>query len=265
MKRRVLVVLPVLLAAFAAEAAAQENISARARRWRTLIDGDFRADDNSLPGSSVDLRDSLDLEDEVDIDDFGAALPFPSLGRINVQYWTGSYEGDSILTQSVNFAGTTFGLGTPVETELEWQVGTFLFEYAPGGTSLLGMGGNVTMQFGAKHLRVKATMESAGGSEEFEVEGFIPVVGFRSRFGLASFLQFEIEANFLPLETYEIQGISGTMYDGSVTALATFSSLHAGLGYRWFQLDIKDDRTDVDSSEADLEIKGFFAEAGIRF
>src|SRR5262245_25837283 len=85
-----------------------EAFGVHVRRWRTSIDGDFRADSGGITGTDYDLRATGDMSETEDLNDVGVTFNFPGLGKLNLQAWQGTYKGETTLTQDVTLGGATF-------------------------------------------------------------------------------------------------------------------------------------------------------------
>lgn len=261
MARSIPVVALVLLAA--AQGWAQDTLGARLRQWRAEIEGDFQADDNLVPGSDINLHSQLNLEDEADMTDIGVLFGLPGIGRINFQYFFGEFDGDATLSNDITFGGTTFVGGTNVSSSMEWKVMTIMIESGVPGAGLTGA--TTGMGIGIKYFDFDLEISGSGVAEKGNVKGIVPVVGARARYPLTAFLFLEAELNGLFISSIASGGIEATILDASVALQAGWKSFYGGVGWRVFQMAGKDDRADVDEIEVDIELQGFFFEAGIRF
>ena len=253
----------ILGLSFAADAWAQgEGLGVRARRWRSRIDGDFQADNSLLAGTNFDLRATADMDEEIDINDFGASFAFPGLGKVNLQFWEGSFWGETTLGQDVVLDGTTFTGGTPVDTTLDCKVGSILFEYSSRPPAMFA-GNAFAFQTGLKSINIKGEFESALDRQESAVKGYLPALGMHGRITVGQYLSVEVEANALFAEAFEMSGLSGTFYDAAVSGQFTMSGFYAGLGYRWFRIEAEDERGG-DKTQVDASIQGAFLEIGYK-
>jgi hypothetical protein len=252
---------------FAGEAWAQaEQLMGRYRRWRAELDGDFRSSDNGLAGSEVDVHGNADLSEEQDLNELAAKLVLPMVGQVNLQYFFGAFEGDSTLSTDVTFGTAAFTAGTPVEAETEWKIWSILWEYGPGGGPAQGnpMTG-FALQAGFKYVDIHLELASAALSEDATVKGWLPAFGVHYRQAVMRWAAVEIEVNSLFTDLFSYGGLDGTYLDAAVQVQVVYSGFYAGIGHRWFRIDVTDDKTDADETAADLKLDGFFIEVGIKY
>jgi hypothetical protein len=240
-----------------------ESVSARARRWRAEIDGSFRADDLGVAGTSLSIADDMGLDEQADINDIGLSFNAGGVGKINLQYWWGAFEGDTTLTNTANFAGLTYPAGSVVSSQFDWKVWTLVFEYAVPGPGL-GAGSTLLAQAGFKYVSLIAEFDSPGLSAEAKFKGISPCIGFRGGMQLSTWLTLEGEVNGFFIKSVN-GGVDGTMWDLSVSAQAKFTLLYGAVGYRLLKMDASDTKSNVDTIESKLDIQGIFFEVGVKF
>src|SRR5688572_25697696 len=146
MKLPALAAMLVLTAGFGAEAFAQDGMLVlKARRWQAEMDGTLQVDDDGIAGTEIDFQDTFGIEDKEDFNELHLTIGF--LGKMNLQYLTGKFEGSDTVTQDVRFGDVVFTVGTEVDTKVEfdlytalWQIGVTLPVF-PGVS--VGLGGQV--------------------------------------------------------------------------------------------------------------------------
>ena len=245
-------------------AQAPETFRARGRLWRATIDGTIQADDLGIGGTGIDLSSDLSQDDQINIDDITAIITLRGFGKINAQYWWGKWDADTVIPNNFTYAGANYTAGTLVSSKLDWQVWTFVFEYAVPGPGLTGGSSSLFAQGGFRYLGMEATISDAGQSNSARLKGLCPCLGFRGSMGLSQWLTVEAETNGSFVRSLS-GGIDGTMWDASVALTAKFTMLYGGVGYRLLKMDMNDNRSNVDLFRASLEIKGIFFEVGIKF
>jgi hypothetical protein len=267
MRRLLPVVAAFTVLAWAEEAWAQagpETLKARGRRWRAQMDGDMSSDNLGLAGTDFDLSSDANLdEDEPDINDIGLIFGMGSIGRINLQYWWGEFQGSDTLTRDIFFGGSIFNSGVQLDTKVEWKVWSVLFEYMMPGPGLMGAS-MLYGQAGFKQISMEAELVGGGVGAESDFEGLCPAVGFRGSMMLSTWITLEAEVNGFFMKSLS-GGIEGTMWDVSVSAVAKLGPAYGGVGYRILTMDATDDDADVEKFEVDIEIKGIFIEVGVKF
>lgn len=239
--------------------------AARYRFWQGEFSGNFRADDNNLQGTEVDVRKTLDIEEEENLSALSIWFGTSILGRVYLDYWDGTYEGDKILTEDVTYASTTFFTGENVHTKMEWKAITALYLYditvpvVPGLSDL-----SLSVGIGLKFIRVHGKLSRPGFDESATARAPVPVVGGAATISVTEHFTAQIEASGFHVESWE--GVAtGSLWDVTAALRGHFAPAFVGVGYRWFGVRLQDERTDIDKVQADLLIEGAFVEVGVNF
>jgi len=260
--------LAALVALLAAtEAFAQDGmIVGKARRWRAEISGNVEADDSGSDGSNVDLKSTFGLDNEEDFDEFHVTMGLPLIGRFNLQFLEGGFDGSRTVTNDFTFAGTTYTASTQISTELDFKVYTLLWQFGASTPGVIGADVGAGFIAGLKYFEVDAVVqESSGGQrEEMELKAPIPVFGAYFRMNLAKFLAIEVQAHGLKVPDSFGQEVKGLLYDGTIALDAKIGPLFGGIGYRLFHFEVEGDDGSIEAT-ADLDMKGIFFEVGISF
>ena len=248
-----------------ADSAIPGKMGLRYRFWQANFQGNLRADDNSIQGTTVDIDETLGIEKEENISIISAWIGLSGAGRIFVDWLDGTYEGDMILANDVTFAGTLFTAGTDVHSKLEWRslTGLYLFDMPmspdAGFTQL-----DLSFGAGVKFLRLSGRLTTPGLNESGTFKAPFPVFAGAARLSLGQHMAVELEAHGMHVESWE--GVAtGTIYDVSLSAQVRYNMFFGGIGYRWVGVEIEDERTDIDKAQADLELEGIFGEVGVTF
>ncbi|HEX7901182.1 MAG TPA: hypothetical protein VF950_25715 [Planctomycetota bacterium] len=251
-----------LLLALTAGIPQDEIIGGRWREWKAAITGRLQGEGDLLPGSNIDVDDTLGYDRE-NAHEIQLYLNIPVLGRFYAGYWWVNFNGEEILERTITFADRAFTAGTAIDSELELDMYYLTYEF---GFPSLPLGGDdlrldLGVQFGVRALLVEGTIESALFTAEDSGGVGIPVLGVHGALQVTPFLRAELE----------IAGMAASYGDSSLSYLEAFGEivgqfgpLFAGVGYKWCNLDMKDDRGDVDF-EVDLTLEGFYLTAGVRF
>ncbi len=244
--------------------APESSYRVRGRSWRAEIDGTIDADNLGIDGTGIDLSGDLAQDDTLNINDISGMVNLRGVGKINVQYWWGKWDADVVIPTTFTWAGSSYTAGSQVSSELDWQVWTFVFEYAVPGPGLTGGTSSLAAQGGFRYLGMEATISDAGQSNSARLKGLCPCIGFRGSMQLAQWLTIEAETNGSFVRSLS-GGIDGTMWDVAVGVTAKFSMVYGGVGYRIIKMDMNDNRSNVDLFTASLEVKGLFFEVGLKF
>ncbi|WP_353661575.1 TIGR04219 family outer membrane beta-barrel protein [Hydrogenimonas sp. SS33] len=207
---------------------------------------------NDVPDdqSKVDADDDLNLDTETDLY-VRAKLehPVPILPNIRLAYVKTESEGDGTISRDFTFGDITVGVSDKIHSEasLKNYDATFYYELLDNDTVGLDLG--ITARYLDGY--VKVTDKTTGESDSHDIDFVVPMVYAGARIALP----------FLEGLSVGAEG-SGITYDGSTLfdiqgdLRYTFGmGLGAEAGYRWQKVKLDD----VDDSDADIDIKGFYA------
>ncbi len=248
-KNLILLSMTIFLVIAALPAAAMD-LGVRAYYWMPGLDGDMNYDS----GSNLDLEDDLGMDKEsypmVDI--------FAGVGNHHLlfTYYKADYSGSEKLKQEIEFGGTTFPDGANVDSNLEYKVMDFAYQWDAidlenvlAGTSL-GLVGKV------KYMDItSAKVEGGGESEEVDISGPIPMLGANLHVGILADI---IEARF-QVTGMGYSGNSVVEFFGDISYTPfPFMGIHAG--YRSFAVNV-----DVDDLDANFTTAGPYGAITIGF
>jgi len=235
---------------FAAVPSAAMDLGVRAYYWMPGLDGDM----------NYDSGDKLDLEDDLGIDkeSYPVVDIFAGFGNHHLlfTYYKADYSGREKLKDTIEFGGTEFPVGANVDSELEYTVMDFAYQWDAidlenvlAGTSL-GLVGKV------KYMDItSAKLEGGGEREEVDVSGPIPMLGANLHVGILADI---IEARF-QVTGMGYSGNSVVEYFGDISYTPfPFVGIHAG--YRSFAFNV-----DVDDLDANFTTAGPYGAITIGF
>ena len=265
MKHPALVAALVVVAGFGAEAYAQDGMLVlKARRWQAEIDGTLQVDSDSIAGTEVDFQDTFGLDDEESFNELHLTIGF--LGKVNLQYLTVTIEGSETVSQDIQFGDVVFTVGTTVDTKVEFDLYTAMWQFGatlpvlPGFLSV-GLGA----QAGLKYLDIAAeSHDGFGNEEEGELQAPVPVVGVYARATVSRFatIDFQIHGIRIP-DNWGLDG-EATFFDATLALDLNIAFVFAGVGYRMLHLDVDFDDGDNEFN-TDFDVEGLFFEVGVGF
>lgn len=255
------------MAAFvmAAGMGAQDDYAGlRSRVWDGAPRGTLRADGASQTGTEIDLTTDLDVDDRQPLYNGVAWVGLPGLGRLYLDFGWGLTEADEVLARDVVYGGITFPAGQEVHTEIEWRSLTTLFEYHVSlpvgeGAGKLRLG----LRSGTFYARIQSELGSSAEESSAAVNAVVPIFGGSAELYLGQAFSIEAEGRVTHIESFG--SLSVTLYDLSVAVRGGYGGIYGAIGYRWFAIDVEDDRGEVDEIALDVKSKGFFVELGFRF
>lgn len=248
------------------DAVAQDGtLAAKVRRWMADIKGDISVDGSGLDGTSIDVDSTLGLNDQESFDEIHVTMGLPIIGKFNFQYLRGGYEGSNTLTSDITFGGTTFTASSQVDTRLDFETYTLLWSFGATTPGAIGSDVGAGAIAGLKYLDIQADVHDQSGlSEDADVNAPIPVIGAYVRVNLLKFLSVEAQVHGIKYFDTFNTGLTGTFYDATIVADLKFSGLFAGVGYRLYHFDVEYENGD-DEAEVEIDLTGFFFEAGFSF
>lgn len=235
---------------FAAATSAAVELGIRGYYWMPGLDGDI----------NYESEDTLDLDDDLGMDSESYPMVeiFAGFGdhHLIFTYYKADYSGSERINQEIKFGDSTYPAGTNVDSELEYKVMDFAYQWDAidlenilAGTSL-GLVGKV------KYLDItSAKVEGGGESEEVDIAGPIPMVGANLHIGILADI---IEARFQVTGIgYGGNSVVEFLGDISYTPFP-FVGIHAG--YRSFAVDV-----DVDDLKSNFTTAGPYGALTISF
>ncbi len=290
MSRRSLAVAAVLVLAGASDAFAQnrygygtdrgqqqaqgpggDGLAMRYRYWMATLDGDVESEDTGVTASELGLDSTLGMDDKEMVNDIALWLPnLPLLGKLHVEYWWADFKGTSVINSDVGFSGRTFTAGSTLNSDMHWKVWSFMWEYTAQGPQLGSLAGfpgtsGITGQFGVRYIVADTDISDGVNNASAEMNAWVfPVIGTHASMNFGTFLSLNLQISGMQL--FGMSDLDGLHFDLQAWVAVHISSFHAGAGYRWFKLDVKDDSPKgTDELDLDLYVEGFFFEAGFRF
>jgi hypothetical protein len=240
-----------LLVLLAADRTVAQIVDLEGRYWFADLDASARVESNSIPGTRLDLGQDLDVDD-ANVPELRLTFSTGLNSKLRLAYLQGDFDGQTTLSQGIQFAGTTFGANTRVDTDLDLYYGRigwiWQFPLVPGVFKL----GPV---FEVKGVVIDATMRSSGQRESALVAIPFPTVGAMLNFTPISALDIFAEVSGMTF------GSLGHVVDAEVGLRfipIRFVTLSAG--YRVFDV-----RLEHDDDFAKLKLTGPFVGASIRF
>ncbi|MEM7167437.1 MAG: hypothetical protein AAF581_18390 [Planctomycetota bacterium] len=229
------------------------------------LDGTIRFSDEALPGTDIDVVDSLGIDRDEVIAAYRGAVNFGPVS-VEVEYAEAEYTGDAILTEDITFLGETFTVSSDVASKL-----TGLMAGGKVRFGLLGVGsqegkpgvvvgGIVGLQY--MELSAELVSTSLGLRGEDTERVVFPVVGGSVRLdqplGGNAMLFVEADASGMQVSNSDADGtfLDATLHLGLVLReVFTF-----GGGYRFRRVDFE-----IEDDEVDVDVDGPFVFAGLRF
>ena len=246
-------ILSALILLLAPERTIAEIVDVEGRYWFATLDASTKVESGSLPGTRIDVGQDLRVDD-ANLPEVRLTFSTGLNSKLRLTYLQGNFDGATTLSQSIQFAGTTFGASTRVESDLDLYYGrvgwTWQFNAVPG---IFKIGPLLEL----KGVVVDATIRSPGtGLRESTVFPMaFPTVG--GMLSITPIAALEIFA--------EVSGMTFGDFGHVVDAEAGLRFIPVrfvavSAGYRVFDL-----RVSNDDDFAKLKLTGPFVGASFRF
>jgi len=232
------------------------ELGARGYYWWPDFSAKVRVDGNAIVGTTVDAEDDLGMDDE----SYPSVEAFFGLGNhhLSLMYTKADYSGAKNIVGDIVFNGQTYTDTTYVESDLEFQMLDFEYQYDLLDLENILAGFSLGVIAKVKYIEGEARLKAASlGYDESETfKAPVPMLGLGLHVGiLADILEARVKAAGI--------GYSGnTFYDAQADISLTpfpFVDIHAG--YRIMKIDVED----ISDVYADIEFKGPYAGLTISF
>jgi outer membrane protein len=229
----------------------------RGMYWGSTISGNIQTVTNGVSGTVLDVKNDLGMKDE---DVFNGEV-FLKVGNFTfrVAYTPLKFTGDSVLTKSVVFDGTTFPAGVPVSSKLETKMvdGDVQWDLLNPNLGVVSMNLGVFLRLkyvdGSAEISSNNPVLPLSATQDFRLP--IPEVGAAAGIG---FLKDMVRADARACG----MAYSGShLYEGDAfLSVIPFPFLRLQGGYRF--IDLKADENDFRGT---LKIKGPYAGIQVAF
>jgi hypothetical protein len=229
----------------------------RGMYWGSTISGNIQTVTNGVSGTVLDVKNDLGMKDE---DVFNGEV-FLKAGNFTfrVAYTPLKFTGDSVLSKSVVFDGTTFPAGVPVSSKLETKMvdGDVQWDLLNPNLGVVSMNLGVFLRLkyvdGSAEISSNNPVLPLSATQDFRLP--IPEVGAAAGIG---FLKDMVRADARACG----MAYSGShLYEGDAfLSVIPFPFLRLQGGYRF--IDLKADENDFRGT---LKIKGPYAGIQVAF
>ena len=242
-----LVAVMIISAAYPGESNAESFIKVRGLGWDSFISGKIRADKGLITGSSIDLKDNLGIVDSSVVPELEGKVGFLGTSRFIISYSPASYEGRKTISKNLVFSGKTFLASEDLKTQLDFDVVSVIYEFAPlpegVAQPLTSAEPEMGLLLGVKYFHTQAQITSnSTGSVQHETFGLpIPVVGLRIQGRLAENIQLESAGTWMRLKTSatDVDLYWSDLY--GELKLNIVPKIPFGLGYKLTRLSVESD------------------------
>jgi hypothetical protein len=220
-------------------------LKAESKPWKTFefnVGGYLAGVDTSLQvkgkngvGASTDIEDLLGLDSSVLSLRIGASVAMADRHRLHFDYFDVSRHESKTLGRDVEFDGTTYPVGTDVDTHMGLQLFNLTYGYSFFQDSRLDM----AVTFGIHGLRTRLSLDADAlgvtDAEKFFLP--IPLPGFR--------MDVAITPKLWLRQRFEFMWLGIDRYEGLLTDLSfaleyeLFDHVALGFGYNTMRMKLR--------------------------
>ncbi|MFH0888862.1 MAG: hypothetical protein V1871_06605 [Planctomycetota bacterium] len=211
--------------------------------WDSTIDGKIKADNGSLTGTQIDLKDMLGITKSSSVPEFEAKFNFLGTSRLIVSYMPASYEGTKTINQNISIAGKTFIVSERLKTNLDIAIGSVLYESLSFQETPAGAGApdepDLGLLLGVKYFYIdgQITSDNTAITAEKSLGAPIPVIGLRLQETLLEKAQIELTYTIMKIKTSGINVSWSDLY--AELKLNLVKQLTFGVGYKLTKVNLK--------------------------
>jgi hypothetical protein len=173
--------------------------------------------------------------------------------KFNFSYLPLKWDGDTVLTRTIQFSGQTYTAGTRVQSEADLKMfkGGYELDFIVGKFGFLG--GSLDVMVTNVHAQLKAPSLTLDEKEDFTVP--IPMVGLIGRITPIKWVNLTAKVSGLPLGSY------GHAFDAEAyLEINPIKYVGISAGYRYFSF-----LAEYDENKLDFKLDGPFAALKVRF
>ena len=228
------------------------TVELEGRYWRPELDSTVRIVDRGI-GQDFKVVDDLGFEERQDSGEGRLQIKFAKRHKINFSYLPLNWDGDKVLTRTIEFNGQIYPGGTRVQSEMDLKMFKAGYEYDFISGQVGFLGAILEVLVADVHLQLKAPDLAIDEKEDATLP--IPLVGLNTRLYLGKWFALTGKVSGLPAGGY------GYIYDAEGSL--DFNPIrYVGIsaGYRFFGV-----KAENDDDSLDLKLQGPFASVKIRF
>lgn len=221
--------------------------------YLAAVDSRLSVEGSNGVGASIDTEDLLGMDESVLSLRLGASVALAKRHRLHLDFFDLSRSASTTLGQDITFEGTTYPLGTEVDSRLGLQI----FNLTYGYSILLDERVNLALTFGIHGLRTAMRLDADDLGVQESERFFLPIPLPGMRFDVALtpklWLRQRLELLWLGTQTYQ-----GLLTDFSFNVeYALFDHVALGIGYNVvrMKLQMKDDEFPAVSFKGEFDFQ----------
>jgi len=228
------------------------NFELEGRYWKPKLDSTIKIVDDSI-GTDIRLVDDLGFDDKKDFGEARGQIKFFGNHKFNFSYLPLKWDGDKILTETIEFDGQTYTAGTRVQSKLEMKMFKGGYEYDLIANRYGFLGFTIDVLLADTFVQLKAPALAL--DEKYDSTVPIPMIGLSGRVIPIKWVSLTGKISGLPL------GGVGYILDAEASLdINPVKYVGISVGYRFLRMDLE-----YDDNKADFKLDGPFAALKARF
>ncbi len=228
------------------------NLELEGRYWKPRLDSAVKIVESGI-GNEFKLVDDLGFEREKDTGEGRLQIKFWRKHKFNFSFLPLKWEGDKVVTRTIEFSGETYPVGTRVISKLDlnlFKVG-YEYDFVTGQYGFFG----VTFDVLIGNLAIELKAPALAIHEKEEGTAPLPMIGLMGRLYPVKWLNFTGKISGLPVGSY------GHILDAEASLqLNPVKYIGISGGYRYFEI-----RGRYNDNSVDFRLDGPFAALMVRF
>ncbi len=228
------------------------NIEVEGRYWNPKLASTLKVVESGI-GTEFDAVNDLGFDERKGFGEGRLQIKIFNRHKLNFSYLPLKWDGDKVLSRTIQFSGQTYTAGTRVQSEADLKLlkGGYELDFIASKYGFLG--GSLDVMVTNAHVQLKAPSLTLDEKEDFTVP--IPMVGLIARIMPIKWVNLTAKASGLPMGGY------GHAFDAEAyLEINPIKYVGISAGYRYFSF-----LGQYDENKVDFKLDGPFAALKVRF
>jgi hypothetical protein len=224
--------------------------------WNPTVDGIISSEQFGLLGSKIDFVNDLGFE-KTQIKDLRIVLRPSKKAKFRIGYTPIEYVAESNLKRDIIFNGQKFPVNLPVQSEFDWKVWRFGFEY----DVLYRSRGFVGFLVEGRYTQMTAQLASPLLTEYTTARAPLPAIGVVGRAYVLPELALNFELSTFRVPSELIEDVEANYYDWNIHGTFNINN-YVGIQVGWRRLS---NYLSVENDLGDVKFQGLWFGGALRY
>lgn len=213
-----------------------------------------------LLGTELDFEDDLGLDEDQDVARIDGFWRYGKRSRIDFSFYELDRSSTGFATFNFRFGDQVFTVGTPLRTELDFQIIKAAYTYSFVRNTKVDVG--ITAGLHVMDFNASITALNTGDFDEGDSTAPLPVIGARVAYQIMPKLIFSASTEWFGIE---VDDYEGRFLDTKITIEHnTFKNVGFGVGFNSSNFDIESEDSDAEG-EFEIDYDGWLIYAKAYF